>query len=77
MNVWPREHIDHLRVVRCLTCGWYELHEKAPLLAHTRASRHARRFAGDDVVVINLELLTVEGKYQHYRLPADGDAAPF
>lgn len=77
MNTWPREHVDHCRMVRCLTCVWFELHDKAPLRAHTRGSKHARRKAGHEVVVINLELLAIEGHYQHDGLPDVGEDAPF
>lgn len=77
-DIWSTpEHRNDPRVVRCLTCNWFEVSDKAPLRAHVRGSKHARRKACHEVVVINLEMLVVEERYLHDRLPDVGEDAPF
>lgn len=53
---------------------------RAPVRAHTLASRHARRYPGHEACVIDLEELEVEHRYRFDALTAldiGGEEAPF
>lgn len=68
--MWNQATRDHYRVVRCEQCPqWMLSPGRAPVKAHTLASRHAKRHPGHCSVVIDVTLLEVEHRYQFDALP--------
>lgn len=71
---------DHYYVVRCSQCPkWIEHRDRKPIAAERVAHRHAKRKAGHEAYVIDLNVLTVVCRYRFDAMltPIGVDEIPF
>lgn len=70
---------DHYYLVRCVSCPlWIQHMDCKPIAAERAAHKHAKRHAGHDAYVIDLNALKVVCRYRfEAMLTPDGLDAPF